>query len=157
MTAHASLRVETFAFSDLLRLVGIALLMTVGVYGLVAGIVKLDDLGLYLARQPVRLLRALGKHIVGTAPYLMKTLAIAGTAAMFLFGGGILTHGVPVLRHAIANLGEGLDDLPGVGAVFGALGPMLASALAGVVAGGVVFAVVTLVKRLRTPARSQAR
>ena len=135
-------------------LVGIALLMTVGVYGLVAGIVKLDDLGLYLARRPIGatlggVQRALGAWIVRATPFLMRALSIAGTAAMFLVGGGILTHGVPVLQHAIRNLGEGIDDVPGVGAVFGALGPMLASALAGVVAGGIVFALLALVKRLR--------
>ncbi len=81
-------------------LIGIALIMTVGVYGLVAGIVKLDDAGLHLAARPAdaafgRMQRALGTQIVRSAPYLMKGLAIAGTAAMFLVGGGILTHGVP--------------------------------------------------------------
>ncbi|HEY6895426.1 MAG TPA: DUF808 domain-containing protein, partial [Rhodanobacteraceae bacterium] len=103
-------------------LVGIALLMTIGVYGFVAGIVKLDDVGLHLARRPT-----------GATPYLMKALSIAGTAAMFLVGGGILTHGVPALHHAIRNWGDGLDDLPGVAAVSGALGPMLVNALAGIV------------------------
>ena len=142
-------------------LVAIALLMTVGVYGLVAGIVKLDDLGLHLARRPAdailaRLQRALGHRIVGATPYLMKGLSIAGTAAMFLVGGGILTHGVPAIHHAIQNLGDGLDDLPGVGAVFGALGPMLVNALAGIVAGGVVFALRLLAGRVRASSPSRA-
>ena len=87
-------------------LVGIALLMTVGVYGLVAAIVKLDDGGLYLSRQAGggawgRFQRGLGAGILKTAPWLMKGLSIAGTAAMFLVGGGILTHGIPMLHHAI--------------------------------------------------------
>jgi uncharacterized protein len=87
-------------------LVGIALIMTVGVYGLVAGIVKLDDAGLHLHRSAgdgafARGKRALGGAILRAAPYLMKGLTIAGTAAMFLVGGGILAHGVPALHHAV--------------------------------------------------------
>src|SRR5499426_1630180 len=84
-------------------LVGIALLMTVGVYGLVAGIVKLDDAGLYLSRRKgraaaARIQRGTGVSILRAAPYLMKALGIAGTAAMFLVGGGILVHGIPALH-----------------------------------------------------------
>ena len=142
-------------------LIGIALIMTVGVYGLVAGIVKLDDLGVHLCGQPAdtsfgRLQRALGARIVGFAPYLMKGLSVAGTAAMFLVGGGILTHGVPVVRRAIENWGHSGNDLPGVGAVFGALAPMLLNALAGIVAGAVVYAMLALVRRIRAPAATRA-
>ncbi|HET9668940.1 MAG TPA: DUF808 domain-containing protein [Casimicrobiaceae bacterium] len=142
-------------------LVGIALLMTIGVYGFVAGIVKLDDVGLHLARRPTgatlaSLQRAVGRRIVGATPYLMKALSIAGTAAMFLVGGGILTHGVPALHHAIRNWGDGLDDLPGVAAVSGALGPMLVNALAGIVAGGLVFALGRLAGRVRATSPSRA-
>ena len=142
-------------------LVGIALLMTIGVYGFVAGIVKLDDLGLHLARRPADatlapLKRAVGRRIVDATPWLMKTLSVAGTAAMFLVGGGILTHGVPALHHTIENFGDGLDDLPGVGAVFGALGPMLVNALAGVVAGAIVFALLMLARRVRASSPSRA-
>jgi len=130
-------------------LVGIALLMTVGVYGLVAGIVKLDDAGLYLSRMPgdsgaARLLRALGGAILRAAPWLMKALSVAGTAAMFLVGGGILTHGIPPLHHAIESL------LAGAGAVLAALGPMVIDALVGVIAGAVVLAATTGVKRMRS-------
>jgi predicted DNA repair protein MutK len=142
-------------------LIVIALAMTAGVYGLVAGIVKLDDLGLHLSQQPAdtsfgRLRRALGERIVGAAPYLMKALSVAGTAAMFLVGGGILTHGVPVVHRAIENWGHSGDDIPGVGAVSGALAPMLLNALAGIVAGAVVYAVLALVKRIRAPAATEA-
>ncbi len=128
-------------------LVGIALLMTVGVYGLVAGIVKLDDLGLVLTRRTAAALRALGRAILRATPWLMKGLSIAGTAAMFLVGGGILAHGVPALEHQVAALFDGTGDL------LGALGPALVNALVGLVAGCIVVGVVTLVQRLRAAAR----
>jgi predicted DNA repair protein MutK len=85
---------------------GIALWMTVGVYGLVGCIVKLDDAGLYLSLKggdsaALRFQRSLGRAILKAAPYLMKGLSVAGTVAMFLVGGGILTHGVPALHHLI--------------------------------------------------------
>jgi hypothetical protein len=129
-------------------LAGIALVMTVGVYGLVAAIVKLDDGGLALSRQTgdgawPRVQRGLGRSILTLAPWLMKGLSIAGTAAMFLVGGGILTHGLPPLHHAI---GHALGDRA---AVLQAAGPMLADAIVGVVAGAAVLAVVSLVRRLR--------
>jgi len=112
--------------TQLAVLAGIAALMTAGVYGLVAGIVKLDDLGLYLARKPGW--RApLGEVIVKAAPWLMKFLGVAGTVAMFLVGGGILTHGIPALHHAIETaagaaggglagslVSMGLDGLSGI-------------------------------------------
>ena len=133
-------------------LVGLSVLMTVGVYGLVAGIVKLDDLGLYLSRaEPGESPGArakLGVGIIKVAPYLMKTLSIAGTVAMFLVGGGILTHGVHAVGHWIVELGARAGAVPGVGGVLGALVPMLANAVVGVVVGGLVLLVVNLVKRL---------
>jgi len=142
-------------------LIGIALIMTVGVYGLVAGIVKLDDAGLHLSMRPAgtafgRTQRALGSGIVRAAPYLMKGLSVAGTAAMFLVGGGILTHGVPAAHRAIESWGESAGDIPAAGVLFGAVTPMLASAAAGIAAGAVVYAVLALVKRVRAPAASQA-
>ena len=128
-------------------LAGIALVMTVGVYGFVAAIVKLDDGGLALSRQPgdgawPRAQRGLGRAILTLAPWLMKGLSIAGTAAMFLVGGGILTHGLPALHHAIELA---LGDRA---AVLQAVGPMLADAIVGVVAGAAVLAGVSLVRRL---------
>jgi len=133
-------------------LVGIALLMTVGVYGLVAGIVKLDDGGLLLSRAAgdggwSRFKRALGRGILRAAPWLMKGLSVAGTIAMFLVGGGILTHGIGPLHDAIESL------LDGAGAVLATIAPMLIDALVGVVAGALVLAVIGGIKRLRaTPA-----
>jgi predicted DNA repair protein MutK len=102
---------------------GISLVMTVGVYGLVAGIVKLDDAGLHLS-QRTGAARPFGLAILAVAPWLMKGLSVAGTAAMFLVGGGILVHGIPALHH----LGESLDTLAAI-ALDGAAG-LLAGALA---------------------------
>lgn len=129
-------------------LVGIAVLMTAGVYGLVAGIVKLDDLGLYLSRQTGAARQSVGRAILAAAPWLMKALSIAGTAAMFLVGGGILTHGIPALHHAIEAAAQAVAATPGVGGVLGALTPMVLDGLAGIVAGALVLAGVLGVKRL---------
>lgn len=126
-------------------LTAIALLMTVGVYGLVAGIVKLDDGGLALSRVAgtgawARACRALGRVLLGAAPWLMKALAVAGTVAMFLVGGGILAHGIGPVHHWLESR---------------AAGPLLrlaADAVTGLVAGGVLVAGAGLVARLRQPA-----
>ena len=135
-------------------LVGIALLMTVGVYGFVAGIVKLDDAGLYLNRRPgetafAHLQRSVGGAILRAAPWLMKSLSVAGTAAMFLVGGGILAHGIPAVHHGIEAFAHSLAELPAVGGVLEALAPSLANAGVGIVAGAIVVAAVTAVQRLR--------
>jgi predicted DNA repair protein MutK len=124
-------------------LVGIALLMTVGVYGLVGAIVKLDDGAIALARTSSSALRALGRGILRATPWLMKSLSVAGTAAMFLVGGGILAHGIPTLHHAIEGAVHGWPRLAA------GLTSMLLNALVGIVAGLVVVAVVKLVQRLR--------
>ena len=126
-------------------LVAIALVMTVGVYGLVAGIVKLDDAGLYLSRRErerlARAKRTLGRGILRFAPWLMKFLSIAGTAAMFLVGGGILTHNVPPLHHAIEAISP-----PGV---LGTAVGMLADFVVGVIVGAIVLGAVVLLGTLR--------
>ncbi|MEZ5663005.1 MAG: DUF808 domain-containing protein [Burkholderiaceae bacterium] len=123
-------------------LVGISILMTAGVYGLVGGIVKLDDAGLYLSRQAAAWQQAIGRGLLAFAPWLMKALSVLGTAAMFLVGGGILLHGVPALGHAVAHWSESLGWA-------GALVNSLAGAGAGLVAGSVVVAMVTLAQRMR--------
>jgi predicted DNA repair protein MutK len=130
-------------------LAGIAVLMTVGVYGLVAGIVKLDDAGLHLSRMSNAALSRLGRGILGAAPWLMKALSVAGTAAMFLVGGGILTHGVHAVGEWIKDAAVDAATIPGAGAVLGALTPMLANAVVGIVAGGLVVLVIKLFQRLR--------
>lgn len=124
-------------------LAGIAIIMTVGVYGLVAGIVKLDDLGLYLTRKGSSAARATGAGILKTAPYLMKFLSIAGTAAMFLVGGGILTHGIPVLHHAIEAVAKGAGGFGGV------LVSSLLDAVVGIIAGALTLGVVSAIQKLR--------
>ena len=124
-------------------LVGIAILMTAGVYGLVAGIVKLDDGALVLTRSGSEAARSLGRGILSATPWLMKGLTIAGTAAMFLVGGGILTHGVPALHHLI---GDALQAFDGFARTFGKL---LLDGLAGLAAGLLVLAALSLVKRVR--------
>ncbi|HCY64237.1 MAG TPA: DUF808 domain-containing protein [Oxalobacteraceae bacterium] len=136
-------------------LAGIALLMTVGVYGLVAGIVKLDDAGLYLSRKG-GMRATLGKLLLVAAPWLMKTLSVVGTAAMFMVGGGILTHGIPALHHFIEDAAHGVAGIGGIGGVLAALTPTVLSALAGVVAGAIVLVVVQLGSRLLKGVRKQA-
>jgi predicted DNA repair protein MutK len=132
-------------------LAGIAALMTVGVYGLVAGIVKLDDLGLRLCRNANAALAATGRAILRAAPWLMKFLSVAGTAAMFLVGGGILAHGIHAVAEWVHDAAVDAAALPGVGAVLGALTPMLANAAVGIVAGGIAVLAVKFFRRLRQP------
>ncbi|MGO4397103.1 DUF808 domain-containing protein [Achromobacter sp. PAB15] len=122
----------------------IAIAMTVGVYGLVAGIVKLDDLGLYLSQKRSQGVAWLGKRIVGAAPYLMKTLSVVGTAAMFMVGGAILTHGIAPVHAAIEHAAAAV----GGGSVVQALTSTVLNALFGIVAGAVVLGVVSVAKRL---------
>ncbi len=137
----------TFA-TQVAVLVGIALIMTVGVYGLVAGIVKLDDLGLALSRAGSAALQGIGHGILAVAPWLMKGLSVVGTAAMFMVGGGILAHGIGAVHHLIENSAEQSLAIPYVGSVLGGLLPTLLNALFGVLAGGLVLALVGLGKRL---------
>ena len=105
--------VATAAFAQRVAvLIGIALVMTVGVYGVVAGIVKLDDGGLHLSRRPgsgiwAQAQRALGGAILRVAPWLMKGLSVAGTVAMFLVGGGIISHGLGPLHHWLERVAAG--------------------------------------------------
>ncbi|WP_103735076.1 DUF808 domain-containing protein [Pseudomonas sp. GZJR-8] len=117
---------------------GIAIVMTIGVYGLVAGIVKLDDLGLWLTQKPGQVARSIGGAILSAAPYMMKSLSVIGTAAMFMVGGGILTHGVPVVHHWIETVSHSTGALAW-------LMPTLLNAVAGIIAGAVVLAAVSIV------------
>ncbi|SHF70025.1 hypothetical protein SAMN02745148_03319 [Modicisalibacter ilicicola DSM 19980] len=128
---------------------GIALVMTVGVYGLVAGIVKLDDLGIYLSGKGSSSAQSIGRGIVSAAPYLMKSLSFIGTAAMFMVGGGILTHGLPIIEHAIENLAGAAGDIPAAGAILQPLGPTLLNMGFGLLAGALILVVVEGGKRLR--------
>ncbi|MFN0164641.1 MAG: DUF808 domain-containing protein [Burkholderiales bacterium] len=127
---------------------GIAVAMTVGVYGLVAGIVKLDDAGLALSRKEGAA-AALGRGILRAAPWLMKTLTVVGTAAMFLVGGGILVHGVPPLHHAIGATTAAVAAWPTAGLLLGPMTSLLLDGVVGLIAGAVVLAGVILAGRLR--------
>ena len=124
-------------------LVAVAVAMTAGVYGFVAGIVKMDDVGLWLSRKPGAAAQGVGRFLLAAAPRLMKLLSVLGTAAMFLVGGGILVHGIGPLHHAIAHLAQGQAWL------VSALLENGANALAGVVAGALVLAGVMAVQKLR--------
>lgn len=140
--------------TQVLVLSTIALAVTAGVYGLVAGIVKLDDAGLALCQRGSGLSQKLGGALLWLAPWLMKTLSVVGTAAMFMVGGGILTHGFHALGHWIENTAEHSLELPWIGSVLGGLLPTVMSAGVGILAGALIFAVVGLGSRLfRRPAR----
>jgi predicted DNA repair protein MutK len=142
--------VEKMPFlQQVLSLSAIAILMTVGVYGLVAGIVKLDDLGFYLTRDRASgFRRALGNGILAFAPWLMKTLSVVGTAAMFLVGGGILLHGIPHSHDFLHGAELFVQQVGWLGGVLAAITPTLLSGLFGVLAGGLVLAVVAPVSAL---------
>ncbi len=133
---------------QLIVLSTISLVMTVGVYGLVAGIVKLDDAGLYLTQRPNRHAQMLGSAILWVAPFLMKTLSIVGTAAMFLVGGGIITHGIPWLHHTIEHIAEAAKQTGGVLAFFSAIIPSLLDAICGLLAGTLVLLFVIGIKKV---------
>jgi len=129
-------------------LVGIALIMTAGVYGLVGGIVKLDDLGLWLSGRASGAARALGRGLLALAPRLMKFLSVAGTAAMFLVGGGILVHGIGPLHHAIEAAGAAVAR-GALGGLWRVLATSVLNAAAGMLAGALVLGAVQLAQRLR--------
>lgn len=133
---------ETFA-KQAMTLSLIAILMTVGVYGLVACIVKLDDLGLYLSQRRSTAAQGGGRAILWGAPFLMKSLSVLGTAAMFLVGGGIVTHGIPPVHHWIEHTATS------VGGIGGAVLPSLLNGLFGVFAGAVVLVLMLGIAKLR--------
>ena len=129
---------------------GIAIVMTVGVYGVVGGIVKLDDGGLYLSKKTgdgalPRFQRSFGRGVLSAAPYMMKSLTVIGTAAMFMVGGGILTHGVPPLHHWVEGVAQGSTQWLGVVSV---IVPTLLNAVAGIIAGALVLAVVSVASKV---------
>jgi predicted DNA repair protein MutK len=141
--------------TQLLVLVGLSLLMTVGVYGLVAGIVKLDDLGQHLAERGRRsaaalagLQTALASGILLSAPWLMKGLSVAGTVAMFLVGGGIVSHALPGLHELLEPHSEPAREKSGIASVLAWLVPTLADLLIGVLAGTLALLIWSGAKRL---------
>jgi predicted DNA repair protein MutK len=132
-------------------LAGIAIIMTIGVYGLVAGIVKLDDAGLFLAQAQGESLIASGKRKLGfalvtSAPYLMRTLAVVGTAAMFMVGGGIITHAIPTIHDGLQHM---LEIWGLIGYVLSAA-QVLLDACFGVLVGALILGLATLVQKIRS-------
>lgn len=143
--------VATSAFiNQVVVLSVIAVIMTVGVYGLVAGIVKLDDLGFYLQKKSTAVLRKTGNFLISSTPYLMKTLSVVGTAAMFMVGGGILTHGIPVIYHFIEKLAQTGADIPVFGGFIHFMTPPVVNLVFGLIAGMIIVFLITMIQRIRT-------
>ena len=138
---------EAPLLNQILILSGIALLVTVGVYGLVGIIVKLDDMGYWLVEKTSSLAQWSGKALLAIAPRLMKVLSIVGTLAMFLVGGGIVVHGITPLHHAVENLAHGQN------AVIASLLPTAANLVLGFIIGAIVLAGVKAIAALRRPAK----
>lgn len=129
--------------NQIMILSGIALLVTVGVYGLVGIIVKLDDMGYWLVEKGSVLARGVGKGLLAVAPRLMKVLSIVGTLAMFLVGGGIVVHGITPLHHAVENLASGMSGFTA------SLLPTGVNLVLGFIIGAVVVAGVKAISALR--------
>lgn len=146
--------VKDFGFTMQVMVVSlIAFGVTVFVYGLVAGIVKLDDLGLHLMMKKGQSVlrqcqRKFGQKILAFAPYLMRGLTIVGTAAMFLVGGSIIGHGIPPLHHLSEHLVESAQHLPSIGGVLSFVTPILADAVIGLVAGAISVGIYTLIMKV---------
>jgi len=139
----------------------IALAMTIGVYGLVAGIVKMDDAGLMLVQQAESeggnlFKKTLGTGLLRIAPKMMKLLTVVGTAAMFLVGGGIIAHGIPLLGRWLHDLEHIVQGLDGVGEVLTPLVPLLFNGLTGVVAGGLAVLILMPVQKLSAAVKSRS-
>jgi uncharacterized protein len=147
--------VATATFSKQATVVtAIAIIMTVGVYGLVAGIVKLDDLGLHLmlkkgANFYRQFQRKIGEKILAFAPYLMRTLSVVGTAAMFMVGGSIIGHGVPFLHHFIEHVAEILQKLPAVGGVLVTISPIFVDGIIGLIVGAICVGLFEMINKMR--------
>jgi predicted DNA repair protein MutK len=131
--------------------VSIAVMMTIGVYGFVALIVKLDDIGMYMVEnssEPQFMKRNFGTFLTDSTPYLMKMLTIVGTAAMFLVGGGILAHGIPgfelLIHHGVAII----ESIPFAGTLLASIAPLLANFVAGLVFGGLLVLIMTGVQKI---------
>ena len=134
--------------TQIVVLTAIAVLMTIGVYGLVAAIVKLDDAGIHLLQQASRAKQAVGAFILRLAPRLMKALSVLGTAAMFLVGGGILVHGIAPVADALHYLEEAVHGIAGFGGLLGVLVAVAFNGIVGVVAGGIIVGAQSLFRRV---------
>lgn len=131
---------------------GIALAITIGVYGIVAAIVKMDDVGLHLLQNAPEgkqgfMHRSMGQGLLSFAPKLMKILTVVGTAAMFLVGGSILLHGLPDGHHIVETAVQTAENIPAIGNVLGWMTPVVLDAVAGIVAGGIVMGTVEIISK----------
>ncbi|MDQ9171145.1 DUF808 domain-containing protein [Oxalobacteraceae bacterium R-40] len=129
-------------------LVAISVVFTIGVYAVVAGVVKLDDLGIFLTSKTGKVKQAFGRFILRATPYFMKTLSFLGTVALFLVGGGIIVHGIPALHHVVEWTEHALHALPGVGPTLAQTASALVNMVTGFVVGSVVVAAVTLYSKM---------
>lgn len=136
--------------TKLMVLAVIAIIMTIGVYGFVAMIVKIDDLGLYLTQQASSLKQKIGNGLLAFAPFLMKTLSVVGTIAMFLVGGGIIAHTIPLLHHFTEDTTDHIELIPAIGNIVGAITPTLINMGIGLIAGAIVLILVTLFQKMRS-------
>ncbi len=126
----------------------IAIVMTIGVYGFVALIVKIDDAGLYLLQQKNALKQKLGRGLLVFAPFLMKTLSVVGTLAMFLVGGGIIAHNWPWLHHWVERLNTSVAQLNHVGTVLTVITPMWLNLCIGLISGALVLILVNIIQKI---------
>lgn len=134
---------ESPLLNQVIILAGIAILVTVGVYGIVAAIVKIDDLGFWLREKSSPIAQGIGSVLLAAAPWLMKILSVVGTIAMFLVGGGIVVHGITPLHHLIEEVSSGFS---------GWIATLLsngANLVLGFIIGSIVLLVVNLIAKLR--------
>ncbi|MES2830630.1 MAG: DUF808 domain-containing protein [Pseudomonadota bacterium] len=129
-------------------LVAISVLMTIGVYGLVAGIVKLDDAGIYLSAASNNIKQTLGRFILWVAPHLMRALSFLGTAAMFLVGGGIIAHGVPIIEQYGQTITQAAGEVAVVGGLFAVIAPHVANLVVGLAVGAVLVVLFKLYSKI---------
>ncbi|MBK4727010.1 DUF808 family protein [Pantoea agglomerans] len=135
---------EAPLLNQVIVLAGVAIAVTIGVYGIVAGIVKIDDLGLWLQQKSSAAAKAIGGVLLVAAPWLMKILTVVGTLAMFLVGGGIIVHGVPLLHHLIEGVSAGLHGLLAM------LLSNVANLIIGFIVGSIVLFAVNLIAKMRS-------
>lgn len=135
----STVKTESFA-NQLMVLTAVAIMLTVAVYGIVAGIVKMDDLGLYWSRAKSAVKRKIGALLLVAAPKLMKFLSVAGTVAMFLVGGAIIVHGWPMLHHALESVEHQASAVASIGPFLKLPAGMIFELLVGIVAGAVCLA-----------------
>lgn len=131
----------------------IAVAMTIGVYGFVAMIVKIDDVGLHLSKQASSFKQSVGRGLLAFAPKLMKTLTIVGTIAMFLVGGGIIAHAIPWFHHFTEDSVEYVEHIPTMGSIIGAVTPTLINLVIGFIAGLLVFIVIGFIQKIRSKSK----